>query len=74
MIRNIEPKREHYLPLVHRGQQLTNDRQANRIIEVKLKYEGISGKYGTKFHLNGKRVFSSHLIDGMVTTSPIHEK
>lgn len=57
MIRTIEPKRELYLPLVHRGQQLTNDRQANRVIEVKLKYEGISGKYGSKFHLNENEFF-----------------
>lgn len=44
MIHDIERGMQRYVPLVQNGQPLRHDRQANRVIKVKLKYEGISGK------------------------------
>jgi len=56
-IRDIERNSEDYVWLVQNGQPLQHDRIANRIIKVKLKYEGISGKYKTKLQLNENEFF-----------------
>jgi hypothetical protein len=56
-IRDIEHNNEDYIWLVQNGQPLQHDRIANRTIEVKLKYEGISGKYKANFQLNENEFF-----------------
>jgi hypothetical protein len=58
MIRDMEPNMERYVPLVQNGQPLLNDRGANRVIKIKLKYEGISGKYHDNFQLIENDFFS----------------
>jgi hypothetical protein len=60
-IRDIERDMEHSVALIQNGQPLRHDRLADRVIEVTLKYEGISGKYDTKFQLNENEFFSDRL-------------
>jgi hypothetical protein len=52
MIHTIEHDMERSFGLVQGGQPLCSDRLANRVIEVKPKSEGFSGKYKNKFRLN----------------------
>ena len=56
MITDMERDAEHDVALIQNGQPLRHDRVANRAIEVTLNYEGISGKYKTKFHFNENKV------------------
>jgi hypothetical protein len=44
----IERDMEKPFALVQGGQPLRSDGLANRVLEVKLKYQGISGKYTNK--------------------------
>ncbi len=60
-IHDIERDMEHNVALIQNGQPLRHDRLADRVIEVTLKYEGISGKYDTKFQLNENEFFSDRL-------------
>jgi hypothetical protein len=54
----VEHDMEKYFALVQDDQPLRSDRRANRVINVKLKYEGISGNYTAKFYLNENDFFT----------------
>ena len=57
MIRDIERDKMGYVTLIRNGQPLRYDGSTNRFIQLKLKFEGISGKYKTKFNLNENEFF-----------------
>ncbi|MDQ6667066.1 MAG: hypothetical protein M3Y53_02445 [Thermoproteota archaeon] len=52
------------VPLVQNGQPMRHDGADNRLIEVKIKYEGISGKYDSKFQLNENEFFQLDDLSG----------
>jgi hypothetical protein len=57
MIHDIECGMIDYITLIQNGQPLRYDGSTNRVIQFKLKYEGISGKYDTKFQLKLNEYF-----------------
>jgi hypothetical protein len=59
MIHAIRPEQDYSIGLVLKGQPLLHDRDANRVIQCKLAYEGTSGKYKRKTSLDENEFFKS---------------
>jgi hypothetical protein len=63
MMRYIERESFDSITLIQSGQPLQYDGSTNRVIHFKLKYQGISGKYKTKFQLNEKAFFPDRPVE-----------